>query len=465
MRVAGALLLAFAALTSATAPALANGPDAATLERWQVVLGAITPPPDAYLNSGILKPTETLETLASIPGLPVRQHPLNAGLFATGCAQCHRLAGPLPVGSGAPADIFDRLPVPAPPQVPPPAGFERRTDSAYRDEAPGWSPDGSSLMFERRDQNGGWTLMLVATSGGAPRALTSGRDAGWAEWSPDGRRIVYWAADEGEGSNLWLIDASGAPPLQLTDVAATAFPVWSPDGRRIAYQEKRATGTWALALIDPDGGEPRILTPREQTMPSRPQFSPDGRSIAYQVDVHGTFGLWRLVFPPTQAGVVDYAAAPSSVPGSTLLPMDIGQARGNSAWNADGTRVALLMTNLVTAPTGDPLLSYKTWLVAPDGSHPQVLLPGRTLADRSPSWSPTGRWLVQWSWNEDLRAAVWLISADGSTAVDLTANFGADALYPSWSPDGTRVAFSSNRGGSFDIWIADLSTLVPDFRP
>jgi Tol biopolymer transport system component len=60
---------------------------------------------------------------------------------------------------------------------------------------------------------------------------------------------------------------------------------------------------------------------------------------------------------------------------------------------------------------------------------------------------------------------VWLISADGSTAVDLTANFGADALYPSWSPDGTRVAFSSNRGGSFDIWIADLSTLVPDFRP
>lgn len=39
-------------------------------------------------------------------------------------------------------------------------------------------------------------------------------------------------------------------------------------------------------------------------------------------------------------------------------------------------------------------------------------------------------------------------------SIQLTTN-SSDDLYPSWSPDGTRIIFSSNRSGNYDIWVMD----------
>ena len=45
------------------------------------------------------------------------------------------------------------------------------------------------------------------------------------------------------------------------------------------------------------------------------------------------------------------------------------------------------------------------------------------------------------------------MDADGSNVRQLTSN-GAMSLRPSWSPDGSRLAFESNAGGDFDIYVA-----------
>jgi TolB protein len=44
------------------------------------------------------------------------------------------------------------------------------------------------------------------------------------------------------------------------------------------------------------------------------------------------------------------------------------------------------------------------------------------------------------------------MNADGSNALNLTDN-PADDLEPAWSPDGRRIAFTSDRGGSRDIYV------------
>ncbi|MBI2192960.1 MAG: S9 family peptidase [Planctomycetes bacterium] len=80
-----------------------------------------------------------------------------------------------------------------------------------------------------------------------------------------------------------------------------------------------------------------------------------------------------------------------------------------------------------------------------------------------PQWSPDGRWLV-FSLSEPVSrtgsagTALWLLSADGREKVRLTRGQGSEGapvsdLSPCWSPDGRRVAFVSNRSGTFQIWV------------
>lgn len=49
---------------------------------------------------------------------------------------------------------------------------------------------------------------------------------------------------------------------------------------------------------------------------------------------------------------------------------------------------------------------------------------------------------------------IWLMDDDGSNPVNIT-NDPASDRYPDWSPDGTRIAFSSDRDGTFRIYVMD----------
>ena len=53
--------------------------------------------------------------------------------------------------------------------------------------------------------------------------------------------------------------------------------------------------------------------------------------------------------------------------------------------------------------------------------------------------------------NDDL----FLMNADGTSVTRLTTDLAPDTD-PAFSPDGTRIAFSSRRAGSYDIWIMDV---------
>ena len=83
-----------------------------------------------------------------------------------------------------------------------------------------------------------------------------------------------------------------------------------------------------------------------------------------------------------------------------------------------------------------------------------------------PSWSPDGTQLVFISpclgradffetiYNE---SSLYIINADGSGLDQLTAAPGSD-FEPAWSPDGTRIAFTSVRGGFRQIYSLDIES-------
>ena len=82
--------------------------------------------------------------------------------------------------------------------------------------------------------------------------------------------------------------------------------------------------------------------------------------------------------------------------------------------------------------------------------------------ESAPAWSPDGQMIAFQAGSNfippvatDVSARVYVIGADGSGRAKLTGNDAGETT-PSWSPDGTRIAFSSNLLGNWDIYVVGI---------
>jgi TolB protein len=57
----------------------------------------------------------------------------------------------------------------------------------------------------------------------------------------------------------------------------------------------------------------------------------------------------------------------------------------------------------------------------------------------------------------DNNTEVFVLTLATGISKRLTTNGGTDTA-PTWSPDGTKLAFSSNRSGSYQIWTMNAAT-------
>ncbi len=77
-----------------------------------------------------------------------------------------------------------------------------------------------------------------------------------------------------------------------------------------------------------------------------------------------------------------------------------------------------------------------------------------------PRWSNDGVQLIYTGATQDNPANhdIFIRPASGNgSALALVPDSGGDDLYPLMSPNGTYVAFSSNLGGNYDVFIYDLN--------
>jgi len=126
------------------------------------------------------------------------------------------------------------------------------------------------------------------------------------------------------------------------------------------------------------------------------------------------------------------------------------------AWSPNGTR--LLFAGELAGEGGIPQL----WIMNADGSEARVLIAGgMSLAG---SWSPDGK-RIAYAYRADSAQGglkIWIARADGSRARRLTdvSDPRVDENVPRWAPDGTRVTFTSNLRGRYEIWVVDVASGV-----
>ena len=313
-------------------------------------------------------------------------------------------------------------------------------DSPANNYQPAFSPDGQQIAFRSGRDGGG--IFLMGATGESVRRLT---DFGFnPAWSPDGREIIV--ATEGAYdprsryslSQIFRIDiATGAK--QSLAVQDGVQPTWSPHGLRIAYWGVAQPGNRRVIWTIPaDGGSP-VTVVDDSFYNWSPAWSPDGRFLYFASNRGGSMNLWRIAVDERSGRVL-----------STPQPITT-----SSEWSAlpslsrDGRRLIYAVESSRSFVELVPFDPEAGQVAGP----PSLVYQG-ARGILSCDVSPDGAWLVLWASSpaEDLL----LIRPDGSDLRQLTNDPQRDRT-PYWSPDGSRILFSSNRSGKYEIW-----TIRPD---
>jgi eukaryotic-like serine/threonine-protein kinase len=202
------------------------------------------------------------------------------------------------------------------------------------------------------------------------------------------------------------------------------FPSLAPDGKTFVYAAE-ANGNWDIFLQRVGGQNANNLTKDSPIDDTQPVFSRSGDFIAFRSERQG-------------GGIFVMGATGESVRRVT----DFGF---NPDWSPDGREVVVADESFVDNPSFR-FGQSRLWIV--DVSTGQKRRVGDVDAVQ-PSWSPHGQRIA--FWNIKGQHEMWTIRADGTDPKALAGQTGLN-WNPRWSPDGRYLYFSSDRGGSANIW-------------
>jgi len=198
----------------------------------------------------------------------------------------------------------------------------------------GLSPDGQQLAISHSPA-GQSLIYVVPTAGGDPRLVTPKGPSYWHGWSPDGATLAYCAERGGE-YDVYTIPATGGEETRLTTTPGLDDgPDYAPDGR-IWFNSAR-TGVMKIWRMEPDGRNQTQMTRNEEYADWFPHPSPDGKHVvflSYDRSVEG--------HPPDKEVVLRLMPLAGGEP-RVIARLFGGQGTINvPSWSPDSTRIAFV---------------------------------------------------------------------------------------------------------------------------
>ncbi|MFI2612182.1 TolB family protein [Kitasatospora sp. NPDC018619] len=276
-----------------------------------------------------------------------------------------------------------------------------RPPAGALDDRPDWSPDGTTIAFDRTDpQSGSARLWTVPTAGGPEHQINQLCESGTADcanederapaYSPDGKQVAFsrsWGALDPSGSrqiqysDLYLMSPEGTDVQRLTFLTndkpysgAVSNPSWSPDGKQLTFDYRTsATGqpanSRAIYVVSADGTGLRQLTPWELRAGDRADWSPDGTQIVFTTYPAG---------PENAPGGGIYTVHPDGSAIGALTPAPSDVFYGPAAFSPDGQSIVF-----TRAPAGAGADLYS---MRPDGTGVARLTNSADKSLSRPAW-------------------------------------------------------------------------------
>lgn len=323
--------------------------------------------------------------------------------------------------------------------------------------APSWSPDGQTIAFVRQiPGNTTGDIILIPALGGPERKLDEGFVTGlgsWApgyggvSWSPDGKWVYFCAFVSPQMHAIFVEPSAGGEKRRLFEPPAGSNgdlgPSVSPDGRQLVFTRHFADHNEELFVADLLDGI-TAGAPRRLTLDKRSKSSP--------------------VWTSDSESIIYVAGEPTS-----LLGIYRVRASGGSPVRMEGIG-GDYPVSLAISSKGHRLVygrsqrDYNIWRMplASDGTFagaPAKFI-SSTRYEVSPAYSPDGK-RVAFSSNRGGVRQIWVADADGSNPVALTNFTGGVAGSPKWSPDAHRIVFDARPEGFADIYVINADGGTP----
>lgn len=172
--------------------------------------------------------------------------------------------------------------------------------SAIPFEAPNWTPDGGTLIFNSsgRDPETRGRLYRFNLMTRQPTLINTdfaNRLNNDHVLSFDGTMIGIsdQSASHGGRSTIFTLPVSGGVPKRITPLAPSYLHGWSPDAKWLVYTGGR-NNEYDIYKIASDGTGQEINLTQNQGLDDGPEYTPDGNHIYFNSTRSGTMQIWRM---------------------------------------------------------------------------------------------------------------------------------------------------------------------------
>jgi tricorn protease len=371
------------------------------------------------------------------------------------------------------------------------SGVRRLTSHPGVESGPRFSPDGALVAFTGRYE-GNTDVYVVPAAGGVPKRLTWHPGAETAlGFTPDGRAVLFSSGREVHTTRytqLFTVPVEGGFPTRLPIPNASKGQV-SPDGKTTAYVPlAEAFAQWKHYR---GGRTSRILLFDNATYAVEPVPQPPGRCndtdpmwvgdrLFFRSDRDGELNLYAFDRATKAVGRLtahaDFPVASASAGGGRIAYEQAGWVHLLDPATGASTRLELgVAADLVErrprwakgakwirggslSPSGQRVvLEFRGEIVTipREKGDDRNLTRSPAVHERSPAWSPDGKWIA-WFSDEGGEYGLVLAPQDGKGAARRVALKGAGFYAnPRWSPDSKKLSFSDN---ARTIFVLDVAT-------
>ena len=279
--------------------------------------------------------------------------------------------------------------------------------------------------------------------------------------SHDGSRIAYVVREpvmEGEKSEylsqIWVVSSDGKMNYQYTHGEKSASnPSFSHDGKYLAFTSSRTGKKSQIWIMRTQGGEAVKLTDAKSGVSSY-RWAPDGQKIAYTMRDPDSKEEEKRKKEKRDVILVDKNFKYNHLYTVAIAEDDSGKHEtkrltkglfhvSSFDWSPDGITIAFVHQPDPKINTGGIATDIST---VPSDSGGVTPLVTRSGADRSPRYSPDGKWIAFASHGGSLQriglSDIYLISSSGGDIKNLSHTSNRNTSILAWSIDSKQVYVS-----------------------